>query len=414
MKYKILVLWMLAFCLMPLAEAAATGFTISSEVPDTLFAGSESYILLSIKNEGTTDIEHVYVTLEKVDAPIIIEDLGKFRYLASLQGSGTKQSVYKVKVPDDTPAGTYLARFRITQISASTEEKVTIHNAFITVRGTSDLVIGSVLPKSIPPGKEAELSFILENKGNTKLTNIELSWSAPGDALLSLERDQKTYIQILKPGEKVEVSTPVISKSSIEPDVYPITFNASYYMMGEKDTVVSTVGMVIGGGTDFGVSAQQTSTGSIAVTVANIGTNPAYAVSVKVGPTESFIGSIDPSDYSIANIIMQSSGNQTFSKDAQMEERMPMAPKQTGEQTFARSLDMSTAEVQISYTDTLGERHSIIKEVNLGQASQTSRMQTTVASAQAKGSSNNMYIIGAAFLLIVGFYFLRKRRKSEP
>ncbi len=410
MKYRILILLALVFGIVPLAQAETTGFKISSELPDTLFAGSDSYVLITIENEGTVDIDHVYITLEDIDNPVVIEDLGEFRYLAGLEGSGTKQTVYKITVPEDTPAGTYLARFKITQGSASTQEKTSIHNALITVKGTSDLVIDSVLPKSIPPGKEAELSFTIKNNGNTKLTNIELSWSTPDDAILPLERDQKTYIQILNPGEEVEISTPVISKSSIEPDVYPITFNSSYYMMGEKGTLVSTVGMVIGGETDFGVSAQETSTGSLAVTVANIGTNPAYAVSVKVGQIESFIGSIDPSDYSIANIIMQSSGDQSFTRDVQMEEHMPM---QTEERSYTRTHDSGTAKVQISYTDTMGERHSIVKEVNLVQSIQTSRMHQADAASQGQSSGNNLYLAGAAVLLIVGIYF-RKRRKTEP
>ncbi len=415
MRFIVSLIILLSIIIPISGVAASPGLSVSSTLSShVLLPGGEYYLILTIKNIGTQDINNLYVTLEGVDSPIKIQGIGNPRYVSTLKQSGQIQSVYRLSVPEDTPVGTYLARFKVTQLTAGTageENMVYVYNAIIKVSGFSNLIISSVSPALYVPGQKTDLVFTLKNKGNARLRNIKLTWNTPEDVLLPLQRDSQVTIPLLSPQKKVNISMPVIAKMNIAPDVYPITFTVSYYLNGEEETTKDVVGIIIGGTTNFGVSTQMTSPESLAITVANIGINPADSVSVKIGHNEAFIGNIDAGDYSIANIMIpevserNNSLQQTSDNGFRMENSR-VIPKFQAHQGLI--------SVQISYTDTMGERHSVIKEVSVEHTSQTVRGQMIGAPLKGHKSNNTLYAAVIGILLLLGvIYGYKKKREAS-
>lgn len=413
-------------------SGASNSLVVTSNISDNiLLPGDESFLIINIENIASSDVPTIYITLQEVDPPLIIKGLGEPRYIDVLKANSEIEIVYRITIPEDTPAGKYLARFKVNEFRPEHEKEVIIHNAIIEVTGSSNLVISSVKPSSISPGQKAELSYTIENMGNAELKNIEVDWNSTSNVLLPLEKDSKTIIAKLSPGETREISIPVVAKSSVDPDIYSLTFTSRYYLNGKKETSKSAVGLVVGGTTDFGVTAQESSTGSIAVTVANIGLTPAYSVSVKIGPSEAFIGNIDAGDYSIANIIVPSSatngstagmpGNQnngSFAGQPTQEMREAIQQREGGSSIpggFAGRSRMSqdSMNVQIQYTDTLGERHTVTKEVSVTQSAQSTRQMSTGTSPNGSGSgNNNILYAGLGIVALVAGVALYKRRRA--
>ncbi len=393
--------------------AASSGLSVSSTLSsNVLLPGGEYYLILTIKNTGTQDINNLYITLEGVDSPIKMQGLEKPRYVSTLRQSGQIQSVYSLSVPEDTPVGTYLARFKVTQLTAGNENMVYVYNAIIKVSGFSNLIISSVSPALYVPGQKTDLVFTLENKGNARLRNIKLTWNTPEDVLLPLQRDSQIAIPLLSPQKKVKISMPVIAKTNIAPDIYPITFTVSYYLNGEEKTTKSVVGIIVGGTTDFGLSAQMTSPGSLAITVANIGINPADSVSVKIGHSETFVGNMDAGDYSIANIEIPEVSGQNNSPQQTSDNRFRMRNSSGVIQKF--QAHQGLISVQISYTDTLGERHSVVKEVSVEHTSQTARGQMVGAPLKGHNSNKTLYAAVIGILLLLGvIYGYKKKREAS-
>lgn len=170
--------------------------------------------------------------------------------------------------------------------------------------------------------------------------------------------------------------------------------------------------------TDFDVVVQDSSSGTTSLAVANIGSNTAYSVIVSIpeqsgyrasGATSTVLGNLDASDYTLTSFQLLQVG----------------MPSQTGVSGGYRNLSTaitSPLKVDISYTDALGIRRTVEKEVSLDSfsmgglnaTSAKARTFTTGSSNASPFSGGLLYIaIGVVgIVVVVAFFKLRGRKKK--
>ncbi len=211
--------------------------------------------------------------------------------------------------------------------------------------------------------------------------------------------------------------------------------NSMSYSLGTFNVTVSNPR------TDFDVVAQDSTASSTTLAIANIGANDAYSVIVKIpeqmdytvtGTSASIIGSLTAGDYTLVSFQITSA---TASNVSGMRGRVPSSYSRNmtvpdmasgtepnisfGNRTAANNSMTRGGQlaVEISYTDTLGIRRTVQKEVSLqlGTASgATTRTQITQGSSSQILSGGLMYIaIGVVGIVLVAVFFKFSKRKKK-
>ena len=270
-----------------------------------------------------------------------------------------------------------------------------------------NIEVTDVSPTSLVPGEKSELSFKIENTGDEDLENIVFSWEEKSGNILPIGLSNKKSIEELDEGDDENLDFDVFTSASAEPGLYELTLTLTYKKENTTATETSKAGIIVGGQTDFDISVSDVSSSGIILSVANIGKNPANSVTVIIptqsnfrisGSSSSIIGNLDKGDYSVASfqIIQQSKGN-------------------------------SNLNVEIQYTDTLGNRQTITKTTEV-QSTQTSfsttdssglsASATGFASQNSSSGNNNWYLIAFVSstiltIILIVIIVRRNKRKNE-
>jgi hypothetical protein len=148
--------------------------------------------------------------------------------------------------------------------------------------------------------------------------------------------------------------------------------------------------------------------------VANIGSTPANSVSVMIpeqnswslsGPNSVIIGNLNKGDYTVASFKLQSAISNITSQNRAGRNNSSNAQGRS----FQRSMNSSpdTLLMQIAYTDTMGVRTVVEKQVNLGsQNSASAAGQTALLGRRGAAQSASVfptyiwYILGIAVVFI--------------
>ncbi len=272
-----------------------------------------------------------------------------------------------------------------------------------------------VSPTNLIPGEQSELSFKIENTGNIDLENIIFSWEEKTGNILPIGSSNTKSIEEINEGDKETLDFDVFASSSAEPGLYELTLTLTYEKEVKKgnETIIETIietskaGIIVGGQTDFDVSISDVSSSGIILSIANIGKNPANSVTVIIpsqsnfrisGSTSSIIGNLDKGDYSVASFQL-----------------IPQARN-------------SNLNVEIQYTDTLGNRQTITKTIGVQSAQQSSTTDSSSSStssgsvsgfaSQNSGNSSNWFLIafissGILSVILVVVIIRRSKRKDE-
>ncbi|HEY9206322.1 MAG TPA: hypothetical protein VIO58_10425 [Candidatus Methanoperedens sp.] len=163
--------------------------------------------------------------------------------------------------------------------------------------------------------------------------------------------------------------------------------------------------------------------------MANIGSNPAYSVSVIIpdqrdwrvsGPSSIIIGNLNSGDYTVAGFKLQSPSstaqNMTYRNRPQETQRAD-----TRVMSMQQPMNSSpeTVEMQIAYTDTMGERKIVDKQVNVEfQNIAAMNLQTAMQGRRSASSQDNFFLSNAIYLiglavLATGFVTYRKYRYQK-
>jgi hypothetical protein len=183
--------------------------------------------------------------------------------------------------------------------------------------------------------------------------------------------------------------------------------------------------------TNFDVVVQDSTAGTTTLAIANIGANTGYSVIVRIpeqqnfgvtGTSASVIGNLNAGDYTLVSF--QVTSNTGIANISSIEGNIPQNRpfNRTSFNRTASNISMvggGNLAVEISYTDTLGIRRTVQKEVRL-DASGTTRTGTitrsTTQGTQLQLPSGGLMYIGigvVGIIVIVVIFRLRRKRKKK-
>jgi len=272
-------------------------------------------------------------------------------------------------------------------------------------------------PSSADPGGYVDLLFKIENWGTESAENVTFE-------LLP------TYPFSLDPGVSTVNNIGTINSLQRGDDAYLIR----YKLKVDKDALNGNNEIKLkysdGGGssysivtfnvsvsnprTDFDIVVQDSTT----LAIANIGSNTAYSVVVKIpqqenfrvtGTSASIIGNLNAGDYTLATFQMASTTS--IANVSNISRRMPP----TGAFNVSTSGGKNLT-VEISYTDLLGIRRTVQKEVSFDSVSESAKsiIQASQSSTSIIGNNGLTYIIigVSGIVVVVAFLKIRKRKKK--
>ncbi|MBI2545517.1 MAG: hypothetical protein HYW22_02920 [Candidatus Aenigmarchaeota archaeon] len=388
MRAAIPIFILTVFLISGFALADATIQASFTTTPSSLAPGTDGYVQISLKNAGSTDATNVKISATNVDAGIIIKDAQS----AQVGGVGAGQTatiLFKISTDSSLQSGQYKIGFNIDYCQGSSCNTA-LQYAIVTVSSPSLLEIKSISPSTINIGTQTNLTLTLVNNGNDKIENIVMTWNEPNNKILPLGSDNRIIIPSISAKASLDIPLTVITSSDITSGIKYLTFNSKYSdKSGSLQNVNSTVGILVGGKTDFDISYQDFNNGVFSFSIANIGLNPAKSVSVKIPDqdvllaTDSksvFLGDLNPGDFSTANF--------------------KLVPKDLSKTKI-------TLQAQLTYTDESGvrqvENHDIM--VNL-QKSSIDYFKSTNG-----GPSIILILLVAAAIGFIYWKFIKRKKK---
>jgi hypothetical protein len=178
--------------------------------------------------------------------------------------------------------------------------------------------------------------------------------------------------------------------------------------------------------TDFDVIVQDSTDTSTTMAIANIGANSAYSTIVKIpqqenfrvsGTSASIIGNLDAGDYTLVSFQIVSTSIVNTSDPS----KVPPTGSSTRMSTNVSMSRNRNITVEISYTDILGIRRTVQKQVSfdITNGTTTSTLQRTQSSSSLLGNGNltnsglTYIAIGVVgIVIIVAILKIRKRKKK--
>lgn len=305
-----------------------------------------------------------------------------------------------------------------------------VRSAFnVYVQGTDRLEVSNVSPAILLPGKSTAVFFVLNNTGTANIRDVSFEWAEKSGEILPLGSGNIKYASSIPAGGFIEIPFNLVANPSASSGIYNIIANISYIIGSNisKSQQVS-IGMFIGGKGEFDVSTQEYSSGSMTLSIANIGETTTSSVSVSVpeqpgysvtGASSSFIGNMDPGDYMTVTFSVSPRTDSTTFNGNRNNTSPTGIPNTSGKLL-----------VYVTYTDTNGNREIIEKQVILSSgksnfpdtvsgtgSSNFARTNRTnggfslipgMGGGQNSGSMLIVYAVAGIFLIII-FYIFRKK-----
>ena len=409
------------------AEDVAVVADMVSQTPDPARSSELVEIRFNVQNLGFDDAKNIVIELEP-EYPFVKvpgESLNKtIPYLRSRQTDEDAAIIkFKLLVDNDAPEGVYEMDIRIWDGTGTSTTK-TID---IEVRGKEYAQIITISKANIDLAREESLEFIITNTGNSPLKNMVFSWNDPDGIILPVYSDNTKYIEYLDVGESVEVSYTVMADINAQPGLYQIDLNLRFEdyesTTGEIDT---TAGIFVGGTTDFDVAFSGSSGGETSFSIANIGSVSANSVTVSIpdqrgwrvsGIDSVIIGNLNKGDYTIASFNLQQEVVSALQGLPGENRQRNKGLNQT--RPFSSANQPSVLNIEISYTDTRGERRTTTKEVDIDPSVVSSTPDGSVYGNRAKHGASTQQTSTTAIWTGIGIVafavlvFVHKRYKKE-
>ena len=397
-------------------QSAELQITFGSN-PLVVSPGTNGYLEVRISNIGSSTVESIDVTTKIYD-PKVIESKGNWNVdVGDLDSGSSTTLLYEYEIVDDASPGLYQIVFLVETANTGTDIRQT---QIIKVEDNAKLDIISVSPRSINIGTESTVTFQIENTGGSTVNNVLFTWLDNSSYILPIGGDNRYTIDTIKGYNSTNISIDVFADPSCAAGIYPLSITLQYYdKTGTLERVTSQVGLQIGGGTDFEVVVEDSSSSSTTLSVSNVGSNTASSVIIKIpdqpnytvsGSGYSNIGNLDAGDYTLVTfslsqttssnssssmMIPGGSGDFNFSQrpfddssmgDMDFSERPNFMNRTTPDGINSLGIASgSTLIVEISYTDLFGVRQTLQKEVTMSSLS--SSVSSTSFNFDRSGSS---------------------------
>jgi hypothetical protein len=438
----VLIILVLMACT-PAVNAALAGSTVLSVSlanydPNPAIAGDPVEVRIGIENIGGTTTNDLMLEIvpeypfELVPGENAVHDVGIVQEYQADSTANIKIVTYKMQINKNAPAGSYELKVMYYE-KGSTE--MTKKSLYLDVKSKETAQVIHIDKSILVPGKQSSLKFTINNLGNAPLRDLTFNWDNDQNIILPVGSDNTRYIKYIDIGNGTDLEYQVIADTNAQPGLYKLNLYLSYddSFSNQTKKISTFAGVYVGGGTDFDVAFSDNANGIMSFSVANIGSNPANSVSVVIpeqpvwsvsGTNSVIIGNLNKGDYTVASFKLQSSISNMSSQN-----RVPRNNSNSQGRPMQRSMNGSTNSssdtvlVQIAYTDTMGERTVVQKEVKIGLQNVASADGLTGSQGrkgavpQASVFSTYMwYFIGAAVLLVafVGYRKYTSRKLIDP
>jgi len=394
------------------ASTAGYGYQIdvskTSFQPSTIYAGDMVTIQIELKNRGINSaVTDLKAQLDFGDQFKVIKGSDS---IDSINPSATKTIELQFQVKAGTPSGYYSAPLSINYMLGN-DLLEQDHLIFVPVSKVEKNLDITISPRVVSPSKPTEIVFTLKNVGNTPVSNISFSWAEASNLVLPLGSDNKRYVNVLPANDDANISYTVAADPNITPGIYPLDITMTFNDVNGVRTQTSQVGLIIGGTTDFEVSAEISSTNQLSISIANIGSNNASAVVVKVpaqkgitvsGGNTSILGSLNKGDYTIASFVLQAATVRQASQFGAQSAGVPPGARNPafGDSNAPQLGSESTVIVEIGYSDTTGERQTVQKTIPLSRSSSSTSDSTTLTGGFGRQRNSQSSLLPWALLAV--------------
>jgi hypothetical protein len=374
------------------AQVASADYLVTESAP--VYPGDTTYVYFVVNNTGFGQfLNDVSVRLlpkenASANAVTILNDVYSLGTIPDWNSQRTAR--FKIHVNPDAAEGDYFFNvfiyYRGRPISSNTPAPMVttqLKDQILTIKGNPVVVLFNSTLGIVAPMSVNHETLRFKNTGTGIVQNavaeIDLTGGAMKSSFSVLGGGTQFSLGNLKPGDEADIAFDLAVDITATPGVYnlPITITSTNNYSSEN-----FAGLVVAGTTDFEMSYQET-LGSFSINVANVGVNPASAVTVSlpsqgnfttVGSSSAVLGSLNPGDYTSA--IFQITKN-------------PGAG--------------NLINVVIQYTDTSGMRHSIEKNLAV-------QLSSTGAQTGA-GRGNALYTTWLPVIVIILLIAYWQRRK---
>lgn len=383
----------------------------TSFLPSTIYAGDVVSLVVDIKDRGN------YISIQDLNAvldtgnqfePVDLQDT-----MGLIKPGSTKTLVFKFRVKDNTLPGYYPVFLTMEYTRNDSKVKET-QSILVPVSKTEKNIDVTINPRVINPGNQTEVIFTLKNVGGTPVSNISFSWEEGNDLVLPVGSDNKRYVPILQSNQQAEISYTVAADPNIATGIYPLDITLSFIDVNGTRSQTSQVGLIIGGTTDFEVSAEMLNSGQLSISIANIGSNNAGAVVVKIpkqqgimvsGSEIAVLGNLNKGDFTLANFqVQQTSVDQNNLSQSKGELKNSEMQQNQIEKRSSFPKNSNELVIEIDYTDTTGERQQFQKPVQLSVSTLGSDVTSKAFGLKGLKQSDNSssWLPWVLILLLVG------------
>lgn len=378
-------------------------------LPETIYVGDIVSVAVDVENTGSV------LTVVDLEAELDIgnqfEGIELTDTIDQIKKDTVKTLVFKFMVKEDTLPGYYSATITIDYVREGTDITVTETETIIIPVTKSEKNLDVTLePRVINPGNQTDVVFTVKNIGGTPVSNLSFTWTEENNFILPVGTDNKRYVSVLMAGEEAIVSYIMAADPNIETGIYPLDITMSFTDIDGTKTQESQLGIIVGGKTDFEVSAEILTTGQLSISIANIGSNNADAVVVRIpeqegistsGTNTSILGNLNKGDFTLANFEVRT----TTIRTGQAPGTVPRPSE--GDRTDNRR----TLLMEIDYTDTTGERQSVQKTIEMDFV--FSETETGFAGRKQAGNTNAYFAWALLLVFACGTVAVNKYKAGR-
>ncbi|TQD25432.1 hypothetical protein FKV42_07780 [Methanolobus vulcani] len=388
--------------------------------------GETVELTVSLQNQGSSDLSDITVSVdaEYPFSQVSGESLTKtISFLEARQDEEDATLIkFKLKVDSDVSDGTYDVDVIVKDSDSDSSSRTTLE---VEVQGKEYAQIVTISDSSIDVATVEPLEFVITNTGSSDLQNIEVSWEEATGVVLPVYSSNTKYINSLGVGESATVVYSVMADVDADPGLYQLDITLEFEDYDSDTTLIETkAGLFVGGTTDFDLSYSESDEGEVSLSLANVGNNEAYSVKVSIpeqdnfqatGSTSTIVGNLEKGDYTITSFsISQTSSMSSMDEDSDDGTASAEPGEMTEEDMEAMQEEMEAKSellVNIEYTDSAGQRHTVEKAVQIEELTGGTMGDMAGGPGGQSSSSNSYLLYGAVALVVVvvGFNYRKKK-----
>lgn len=431
-----------------LEDTTAISVSLINQDPDPAITGNILEVRLGVVNAGGKATNNIMLEIvpqypfQLVSGDSPVQAIGIMNGYQGYSDQNMKIAKYRLLVDKDAPSGSYELKVKYYESGASAS--ATYHSLSVDVgnKESAEIQIDKTL---LVPGKLTSLKFTINNVGSAPLRDLTFGWTNPDKIILPVGSDNTRHIKYIDIGKSAEVEYRVIADTNAVLGLYQLNLDLTYEQSGNSSAkkISTFAGMYVGGGTDFDVALSDSTSGLTSFSIANVGSNPASSVSVIIpeqrgwsvtGSNSYMLGNLNKGDYTVASFNLQSptmnvasAANITFqnrgSAAANNTQEMIMQRQAANNLTGQAPVSPGVLLLQIAYTDTMGERHIVEKQVRVmsnSTATSNGRMMARTGQGSVQETSfftqYGNYIALMVVILAIGVIYRKyqTRKLLEP